>query len=43
VGFNAAVSGDVTVGAGSLPAAGTVVPDGYEVPPESFVAASPLG
>jgi len=41
VGFNATVSSDVTVGTGSLLAAGTVVPDGYEVPPESFVRGVP--
>lgn len=41
VGFNATVSTDVVVGTGSILAAGTVVPDGYEVPPESFVRGVP--
>ncbi|PSP79467.1 gamma carbonic anhydrase family protein [Halobacteriales archaeon QS_1_68_20] len=41
VGFNATVGTDVVVGTGSLLAAGTVVPDEYEVPPESFVRGVP--
>ena len=40
VGFNATVS-DTTIGANSLVAMGTVVPSGYEVPPESFVRGTP--
>ena len=41
VGFNATVNSDVTVGAGSILAAGTVVPEGYEVPSESFARGVP--
>ena len=40
VGFNSTVS-EATIGAGSIVAMGTVVPPGYEVPPESFVRGSP--
>lgn len=40
VGFNATVS-DATIGAESLVAMGTVVPSGYDVPPESFVRGTP--
>jgi len=40
VGFNATIS-DSTVGSGSLVAMGTVIPSGYEVPPDSFVRGTP--
>lgn len=40
VGFNATLS-DATIGAGSLVAMGTVVPEGYDVPPDSFVYGTP--
>lgn len=40
VGFNSTVS-DAVIGEGSIVAMGTVVPPGYEVPPESFVRGSP--
>jgi len=40
VGFNSTVS-DAVIGAGSIVAMGTVVPPGYEVPPESFVRGMP--
>ncbi|MFB1065947.1 gamma carbonic anhydrase family protein [Natrinema sp. H-ect4] len=41
VGFNATINSDVTIGSGSIVAAGTVVPDGYSIPPESFVRGVP--
>ncbi|WP_254762111.1 gamma carbonic anhydrase family protein [Natrinema marinum] len=41
IGFNATINTDVTIGSGSIVAAGTVVPDGYEIPPESFVRGVP--
>lgn len=41
VGFNATVNSDVTVGRGSILAAGTVVPEGYDIPSESFVRGVP--
>ncbi|QLG49448.1 gamma carbonic anhydrase family protein [Natrinema halophilum] len=41
VGFNATINTDVTIGSGSIVAAGTVVPDGYSIPPESFVRGVP--
>ena len=40
VGFNSTVS-EAAIGAGSIVAMGTVVPPGYEVPPESFVRGMP--
>ena len=40
VGFNSTVS-EATIGARSIVAMGTVVPPGYEVPPESFVRGMP--
>ena len=40
VGFNATVS-EATVGARSIVAMGTVIPSGYEVPPESFARGTP--
>lgn len=40
VGFNATIS-ETTVGRDSLVAMGTVIPSGYEVPPESFVRGTP--
>jgi carbonic anhydrase/acetyltransferase-like protein (isoleucine patch superfamily) len=41
VGFNTTVNTDVTIGAGSIVAAGTVIPDAYSIPPESFVRGVP--
>ncbi len=41
VGFNATINTDVTIGSGSIVAAGTVIPDGYSIPPESFVRGVP--
>jgi carbonic anhydrase/acetyltransferase-like protein (isoleucine patch superfamily) len=41
VGFNATINTDVTVGERSLVAAGCVVPEGRDVPPESFVRGVP--
>ncbi|WP_137286152.1 gamma carbonic anhydrase family protein [Halorussus salinisoli] len=41
VGFNATVSTDVTVGQRCIVASGTVVPDEYEIPPESFARGVP--
>ncbi|GAA0464170.1 gamma carbonic anhydrase family protein [Halococcus dombrowskii] len=41
VGFNATINSDVTVGAGSVVASGTTVPEGYDIPPESFVRGVP--
>jgi carbonic anhydrase/acetyltransferase-like protein (isoleucine patch superfamily) len=40
VGFNSTVS-EATIGEGSIVAMGTVVPPGYEVPPDSFVRGMP--
>jgi carbonic anhydrase/acetyltransferase-like protein (isoleucine patch superfamily) len=40
VGFNSTVS-EAVIGAGSIVAMGTVVPPGYEVPPDSFVRGMP--
>jgi carbonic anhydrase/acetyltransferase-like protein (isoleucine patch superfamily) len=40
VGFNSTVT-DATIGEGSIVATGTVVPEGYEVPPRSFVRGMP--
>jgi carbonic anhydrase/acetyltransferase-like protein (isoleucine patch superfamily) len=41
VGFNATVNTDVTVGARSIVAAGSAVPEGFAIPPESFVRGVP--
>ncbi|SDL94367.1 Carbonic anhydrase or acetyltransferase, isoleucine patch superfamily [Halogranum gelatinilyticum] len=41
VGFNATLNSDVVVGARSVVASGAVVPEGYEIPPESFVRGVP--
>ena len=41
VGFNATVGSEIVVGERSILAAGTVLPEGYEVPPESFVRGVP--
>ncbi|QLK27643.1 gamma carbonic anhydrase family protein [Natrinema zhouii] len=41
IGFNATINSDVTIGSGSIIAAGTVVPDGYSIPPESFARGVP--
>ncbi|MDG5775831.1 gamma carbonic anhydrase family protein [Haloarculaceae archaeon H-GB2-1] len=40
VGFNSTVS-EAVIGSGSIVAMGTVVPPGYEVPPDSFVRGMP--
>lgn len=40
VGFNSTVT-EATIGDSSIVAQGTVVPEGYEVPPESFVRGMP--
>ena len=40
VGFNATVA-ETTIGTDSIVAMGTVIPSGYEVPPESFVRGTP--
>ncbi len=40
IGFNATIS-DATIGASSIVAMGTVIPPGYDVPPESFVRGTP--
>ncbi|AXG08598.1 gamma carbonic anhydrase family protein [Haloplanus rubicundus] len=41
VGFNTTVNADVHVGERCIVASGTVVPEGYDVPPESFVRGVP--
>lgn len=41
VGFNSTVNTDVTVGAGSIVAAGTVIPEEYQIPDESFARGVP--
>ncbi len=41
VGFNATVNADATVGERSIVAEGTVVPNEYNIPPESFVRGVP--
>jgi carbonic anhydrase/acetyltransferase-like protein (isoleucine patch superfamily) len=41
VGANATVNPGVTVGADSVVASGTVIPEDYDVPPESFVRGVP--
>jgi carbonic anhydrase/acetyltransferase-like protein (isoleucine patch superfamily) len=41
IGFNATVNSHVVVGASSIVASGTAVPEGYEIPPESFVRGVP--
>lgn len=41
VGFNATLNSRVRVGARSIIASGTVVPEDYEIPPESFVRGVP--
>ncbi|MFC6989777.1 gamma carbonic anhydrase family protein [Haloplanus sp. GCM10025708] len=41
VGFNATLNADVTVGTRCIVASGTVVPDGYDVPDESFARGVP--
>jgi carbonic anhydrase/acetyltransferase-like protein (isoleucine patch superfamily) len=41
VGFNATVNTDVTVGTRSIVASGTVVPEEYTIPEESFVRGVP--
>ncbi|RYJ08526.1 gamma carbonic anhydrase family protein [Halogeometricum borinquense] len=41
IGFNATINTDVTVGERSIVAAGCVVPEGRDIPPESFVRGVP--
>lgn len=41
IGFNATLNSNVVVGAGSVVASGTTVPEGYDIPPESFVRGVP--
>ncbi|MGM0398588.1 MAG: gamma carbonic anhydrase family protein [Halobacteriota archaeon] len=41
VGFNATINTDVTVGESSVVAAGATIPEGQEIPPESFVRGVP--
>ncbi|WP_049921759.1 gamma carbonic anhydrase family protein [Halopiger djelfimassiliensis] len=41
VGFNATLNTDVTIGSRSVVAAGTVIPDEYDIPSESFVRGVP--
>lgn len=41
VGFNTTVNTDVTIGERSIVAAGTVIPEDYSIPPESFVRGVP--
>ncbi len=41
VGFNTTVNTDVTVGEHSIVAAGTVIPEEYEIPPQSFARGVP--
>jgi len=41
VGFNSTVNTDATIGARSIVAEGTVVPDEYDIPPESFARGVP--
>ena len=41
VGFNATVTTDVTVGARSIVASGSAVPEGLDIPPQSFVRGVP--
>ncbi len=41
VGFNATINSDVRVGERSIVAAGTVTPEAFEIPPESFVRGVP--
>lgn len=41
VGFNATVNTGVEIGSGSIVAAGTVIGEDYEIPPDSFVRGVP--
>ena len=41
IGFNATVNSDVTVGRRCIVASGTTVPEGYDIPAESFVRGVP--
>lgn len=41
VGFNATVNSDVAIGESSVVAAGSVIPEGQDIPPESFVRGVP--
>jgi carbonic anhydrase/acetyltransferase-like protein (isoleucine patch superfamily) len=41
VGFNATVNAEVRIGERCIVASGTVVPNGYDIPPESFVRGVP--
>ncbi|QFU81460.1 gamma carbonic anhydrase family protein [Natronorubrum aibiense] len=41
IGFNATINTGATIGSSSVVAAGTVIPDEYDIPPESFVRGVP--
>ncbi|MFC4248190.1 gamma carbonic anhydrase family protein [Natribaculum luteum] len=41
IGFNATLNSGVHVGEGSIVASGTTVPEGYDIPPHSFVRGVP--
>ncbi len=41
IGFNATLNAGVTVGERTIVASGTVVPEGYEIPPQSFARGVP--
>ena len=41
VGFNATINSDVSIGESSVVAAGSVIPEGQTIPPESFVRGVP--
>lgn len=41
VGFNTTVNTDVTIGTRSIVASGTVIPEEYDIPPESFARGVP--
>jgi carbonic anhydrase/acetyltransferase-like protein (isoleucine patch superfamily) len=41
IGFNTTLNTDVAIGTGSIVAAGTVIPDGYTIPSESFARGVP--
>jgi len=41
IGFNATLNAGVTIGQRTIVASGTVVPEGYEIPPESFARGVP--
>jgi len=41
IGFNATINSDVEIGAGTVVASGSVVPDGWSIPEDSFVRGVP--